>query len=364
MNRILLINTVPTDRNGITNVIFSYFCPIITEHYVLDYVSISDIPDYYYKKVKDGGGESYVIPRRARSLYRYYVSLKRLMAQNNYDAIHIHGNSHTVVIELLAAYSAKCKVRIVHAHATSSIFPLLHRILSPLFNSLCNHRLACSEKAGNWMFGSSEFVVIRNGVDTERYVFNEDNRLTVRDKLGWQDKVILAHIGDFSANKNQSFLVDVLNRLRMKNKDFCLLLIGEGELRQTVSQKVQQKGLQQSVYFTGKIPDVEKYLSAIDRILMPSFHEGLPLTLVEQQANGLMCLVSDSVSKEANITGNITYLPLEIDKWEEIIKDQNIESSQVRKQRSETSISMLKEAGYDVSGSALSLKKYYSNSIR
>ena len=150
----------------------------------------------------------------------------------------------------------------------------------------------------------------------------------------------------------------------MKNKDFCLLLIGEGELRQTVSQKVQQKGLQQSVYFTGKIPDVEKYLSAIDRILMPSFHEGLPLTLVEQQANGLMCLVSDSVSKEANITGNITYLPLEIDKWEEIIKDQIIESSQVRKQRSETSISMLKEAGYDVSESALSLKKYYSNRIR
>lgn len=364
MNRILLINTVPTDRNGITNVIFSYFCPIITKHYVLDYVSISDIPDYYYKKVKDGGGESYVIPRLVRSLYRYYASLKRIMDKNHYDAVHIHGNSHTVVIELLAAYSAKCKVRIVHAHATSSNFPLLHRILSPLFNSLCNHRLACSEKAGNWMFGSREFVVIRNGVDTERYAFNEDNRLTVRNKLGWQDKVILAHIGDFSANKNQTFLVDVLNRLRKTNKDICLLLIGEGELRQTVSQKVQQEGLQEFVYFTGKIPDVEKYLSAIDCILMPSFHEGLPLTLVEQQANGLMCLVSDSVSKEANITGNITYLPLEIDNWEEIIKALNIESSQIRKQRSETSIRMLKEAGYDVSGSALSLKQYYSNSIR
>ena len=286
------------------------------------------------------------------------------MDKNHYDAVHIHGNSHTVVIELLAAYSAKCKVRIVHAHATSSNFPLLHRILSPLFNSLCNHRLACSEKAGNWMFGSREFVVIRNGVDTERYAFNEDNRLTVRNKLGWQDKVILAHIGDFSANKNQTFLVDVLNRLRKTNKDICLLLIGEGELRQTVSQKVQQEGLQEFVYFTGKIPDVEKYLSAIDCILMPSFHEGLPLTLVEQQANGLMCLVSDSVSKEANITGNITYLPLEIDNWEEIIKALNIESSQIRKQRSETSIRMLKEAGYDVSGSALSLKQYYSNSIR
>ena len=363
MSKILIINTVPTDRNGITNVIFSYFCPMLKEKFVLDYVSINEMLDCYVRKVSESGGKYYIVPRSARTLAYYFSTLWRLISQNHYDAVHIHGNSHTVVLELMAAFLAKCKVRIVHAHATSSKSLLLHRILAPLFDGLCNCRLACNDRAGKWMFGNHPFEVIHNGVDTMFFAFNQEARDDLRKNLSWVDKVILAHVGEFSANKNQTFLVDVLSVLKSKCDNYCLLLIGDGELKQFVEQKVKQQKLEGCVYFAGKVSDVDRYLSAADCILMPSFHEGLPLTLVEQQSNGLRCIISDSISREANITGNITYLPLCLNKWVDMVRTITIEPNGEREKRSIESMELLKKAGYDVRSSVESLRQYYLNSI-
>ena len=361
--RILVINTVPTDKNGITNVIFSYYCPILTDSYILDYVSINEVDDYYQNKIKNSGGVCYVLPRQAGSIAHYFCELFRIISSRRYDAVHIHGNSHTVLIELYAAFLAKCKVRIVHAHATSSKYPLFHHILSPLFHCVCNKRLACSEYAGKWMYGKRHFIVIRNGVDTKRFAFNHENRNKIREKIGWQNKVVLSHVGDFSANKNQIFLIDVLKRLNKDGNIYGLVLIGEGELKQVVNEKVNQEGLEQCVLFTGKISDVERYLSGTDCILLPSFHEGLPLSLVEQQANGLRCIISDSITREANITGNITYLPLDFNEWANVIGRISIDNKNDREIRSKQSIKQLQTAGYDVRASAIFLKQFYSSNI-
>lgn len=363
MNKVLVVNTVPTDRNGITNVIFSYYQSTLVESYVMDYVSINELSDDYKSMVQRAGGKIYVIRRSSKKLLSYVAQLQRVIANGGYDAVHIHGNSHTVVIELLAAYWAKCKVRIVHSHSTSTKFPIIHRVLALPFYKLCNGRLACSEKAGAWMYGKKSYRVIRNGINTSSFAFNKEERLTVRKELGWEECVILGHVGDFSLNKNQSFLIDVLQILRNKDINYRLALIGEGEQKSSVKQKVEQLGLTDSVLFTGKIPNVYRYLNAFDIILMPSFHEGLPVTLVEQQANGIRCIVSDSVSREANITGYVSYLPLDVNDWAKEIYSIEAETDKNRCKRSCDSIHKMIESGYDVKSSSQALNDYYNNII-
>lgn len=357
--RILVINTVPTDRNGITNVIFSYVGPILSESIVIDYVAINEAAENYHSVIQNQGGNFFVVKRDAKNILGYYKKLVSIMSTIRYDAVHIHGNSHTVILELLAAYRASCKVRIVHAHATSSKIPLIHHLLSPIFNRLCTDRFACGEKAGRWMFGKKQFRIIRNAIDTTQYAFNINNRDQVRSQLGWSDKIILIHVGDFSANKNQTFLVDLIKLLSEKSDNYRLLLIGDGDLKNNLAKRVHLEGLEDRVKFTGVIHDVYRYLCVADCVLMPSFHEGLPLSLIEQQANGLRCIVSNTVSVEANVTGNIIYLPLILDTWVNEIGRIRKDGIEEREKRSKDAIAVLEKAGYDIRSSALSLNKYY-----
>lgn len=364
MKKILLINTVPTDRNGITSVIFNYLSSDLGKSFQLDYLSINAIPDAYLDIIKQSGGASFVVSRSLRHVFRYIRRLKRIIKENRYDAVHIHGNSHTVVIELIAAYLSKCKVRIVHAHSTSSSSHLLHFYLTPFFNLLCNNRIACGYEAGKWMFGSYDYVVINNGINTSKFSFREEDRNIIRSELEWEGKIILAHVGEFSVNKNQVFLVNVLKDMLRGNDSYRLLLIGEGEQRALVDEKVKEYGLSEKVLFTGKIPNVSEYLNACDLILMPSFYEGFPVTLVEQQANGLRCVVSDTISSDVNITGNVAFAPLSVDKWVGLIKSLTDDSAKERQSRSRSAVGVLKAQGYDINSSAERLGQIYNEAIQ
>lgn len=364
MGKILLINTVPTDRNGITNVIFSYYGSDLVKFYQLDYMSINKLSNSYIETIKNNGGSYYFVNRSLKHVFSYIFSLRRIIKENHYDAVHIHGNSHTLVIELISAFLSNCKVRVIHAHSTSSNSHLLHKVLGPLFNLLCTTRIACGNEAGKWMFGSHDFIVIKNGINTSRFAFNEDSRDEIRKELGWDGKVILAHVGEFSINKNQVFLVEVLKKLLNGNDTYRLLLIGDGEQRNIVNEKVNEYSLSNKVLFTGKIPDVFKYLNACDLILMPSYYEGFPVTLLEQQANGVRCVISDTITKDANISGDVAFLPLSVDKWVDEIKSLPNDSIDNRKDRSSDSVSILKEKGFDVNSSVEKLKRVFDDVIK
>lgn len=164
--KILVINTVPTDKNGITNVIFNYL-KAMGNDVAFDYVAINNPDAFYVNFLEEKGAALYSLKRK--NVLRYIWSLCKIIKQNKYDAIHVHGNSHTVILELLAAKLAGCKVRIVHAHSTGCNSVALHKLLAGLFDSLCTDRLACGESAGKFMFGLKPFKIINNGVDVGNY---------------------------------------------------------------------------------------------------------------------------------------------------------------------------------------------------
>ena len=167
--KILVINTVPTDKNGITNVIFNYL-KAMGNDVAFDYVAINNPDAFYVNFLEEKGAALYSLKRR--NVLGYIGSLCKIIKKNKYDAIHVHGNSHTVVLELLAAKLAGCKVRIIHAHSTGCNSVALHKLLAGLFDCLCTDRLACGESAGKFMFGLKPFEIINNGVDVEKFSFD------------------------------------------------------------------------------------------------------------------------------------------------------------------------------------------------
>ena len=356
--RILLINTVPTEKNGITNVMFNYLRAMNTQGITIDLVSLNKPDDFYMQQIERKGGKVYVIPR-LEGVIRYWSSLRKLISNNQYNIVHIHGNSHTTVLELTAARAAGCVVRMVHAHTTTCAHVVVHRLLTPLFNALCTHGLACGEAAGKFMFGNKPFTVVNNGVDTDKFAFRVDIRESVRKMYGLEGTKVIGHVGYFSDVKNHRWIIEVFRSLLEKDKDFRLLLIGDGALRGEIEIKAREYGIFDSITFTGNINNVDEVLNAMDIVLMPSLFEGLPLTLIEQQANGLQCVCSDAITTEADKTGNLRFISLNqsANEWaSEIISFINIAD---RNKRSIEAIKKIKKAGYSIQEEADKLADLY-----
>ena len=214
------------------------------------------------------------------------------------------------------------------------------------------------------MFGSKDVTIVNNCIDTDMYKFNGNSRESIRTKHHWNHCKVLGHVGIFIELKNQTFVVDVFNVLYKKDDTYRLVLIGEGPLHNTIKAKVQQLGLADKVVFTGNINNVNEYLNAIDIIIMPSYFEGLPLTLIEQQANGLQCVCSDTITKEVDKSGNLRFLSLDksADEWA-LEVDSFLDTSH-REERSRIAIEKIRESGYSIQAEAEKLLKLYRRLVR
>jgi glycosyltransferase involved in cell wall biosynthesis len=195
------------------------------------------------------------------------------------------------------------------------------------------------------MYGkkSSEAIVIPNGINTDRFAFSVEYRKKIREKIGVSENdIIIGHVGRFSAEKNQNFLVDLCMELKEKYKFIC---IGDGPLKQEIEAKVKKNNLTDRFIILPVSKNVNEYYSAMDFFALPSFNEGLPIVSVEAQCAGLTCLFSDKVSKETNISGYCEYLSLaDIKQWKELIEKKDISRFD--------GVEAVKKAGFDMTNSA------------
>ena len=175
-----------------------------------------------------------------------------------------------------------------------------------------NLQLACSKEAGEWLFGNTQFIVLNNGIDVSKYVFNQNIREEYRKILGFSDELVLGHVGRFSNQKNHNFLIDIFYEIIKINKKSKLILIGTGELENEIKEKVESLSLKEKVIFLGARADVNKIMQAMDVFILPSLFEGLPVVGVEAQASGLPCIISDTVSKDVKITDSVLQISLSL----------------------------------------------------
>lgn len=250
-------------------------------------------------------------------------NLKGVLKNNDpFDAVHSHVFFYSGLV-LRTAKKCGVPVRIAHAHnahtgeSASFVRKAYEATMRQLIRSNATVMMGCSEKACRYVFGEncmsdSRTMVMPDGIDCERFAFNEEIRKKVRSEYGLEDKFVVGHVGHFNPAKNHEKILSVFAEVTKRREDTALLLVGDGELENDVCAKAEELGLSDKVVFAGAHKDVEKMYQAMDVFLFPSRYEGFGMAMIEAQAGGLACVASDVVPEDTNADGRAVYLPLDV----------------------------------------------------
>lgn len=274
---------------------------------------------FFDKEIQSLGGHIYYAPRFKVYNYRAYrKAMKQFFAAHHeFKAVHGHMTS-TAALYLPIAKKAGVPMTIAHARSAGvdkgikgTITKWMRRPL-PKRTDFC---LACSRLAGEAVFGedvvkAGKVRILPNAIETEKYKYDACVRKEMRAVLGLQDKYVIGHVGRFHYAKNHEFLIDIFAEIKKRKDNAVLLLVGEGPLMDEVKEKVSMLDLEQAVIFTGNQPDVSRYYQAMDYLVFPSRFEGMPGTIVEAQAAGLPCLISDTITEEVKVTELVRFASL------------------------------------------------------
>lgn len=275
------------------------------------------------KMVVSKGSKIYKMPNFPRHIIKNFIATKKFILNANYDVVHVHANSLIYVLPIFVALkNKKIKKVVVHSHNTDTknkFVKYLHMLNKKILARIENiERVACSKEAGKWMFGDKRYVVINNGIDFDKFLYNVEIRERYRKELGLEKKFVVGNIGRLTYQKNHMFMIEMLPELKKCNADIKLVLVGDGELKEQLMDTAKKLGVEEDILFMGNRSDVGNTLSMFDVFFFPSLYEGFPITLLEAQANGLLCIVSDTITQDVNLTGNVEYISLDssIEKWE------------------------------------------------
>lgn len=363
--KILLVSTTSFARKeGISTVILDYFGRFDKNCFQIDVAAAGVCCEQLEKEFAQNGIAVRYLPSRRKKTLSYLRALHRLFAKERYDAIYVHGSSAIMSMELCIAWLCGCQVRAVHSHNTTCRQKKADRLLRPFFYALYTDAFACGLDAGKWLYGNRPFRIVKNGRDVEKYRFDPTIRKKVRGTLGLKDETLsIGHVGNFNVQKNQSYLLDVLQQVLTYRPDAKLYLMGDGEKRNEVRQKAEAAGLEDSVVFTGSIGNVEEMLQAMDVMLLPSLHEGLPLVAIEWQIAGLPCILSDTVTRECSFTEQVRFMPLSVGhkEWAKAIMEL---VSRDRAADAQTAMKLAAEKGYDIDKNAAELQAFFAERCR
>lgn len=346
------------ERGGIESFVMNYYRSIDRSIIQFDFVNPYDKPLAYEKEILSLGGIVYKLPDFHKNPILFRKELRNIIKA--YKIVHVHMLSAANLIPLQVAVECNVKRIIAHSHNTLAegiIRRFLHQIHYKRIKKYANTLLACSEKAGEWMFGKEvSFEVIKNAINIDRYTYNQQCREVCRKEFNIDDDSLLyGNIGRLNVQKNQSFLIDVFAEILKKQPNSYLCIIGDGELRQDLMNRINKLKISDRVLMTGSRTDVYRLYNALDVIIMPSIFEGLPITLVEAQANGLKCYVSKNrVPDESKILDSMEFLELSLGakKWAERIVDGKC--SRIRSAKE-----VLTAQHYDISKESIHLESLY-----
>lgn len=361
-----------------TNILFisEHFNVAGTETFMLNVVQASDRTRFHYdflifrpsknkysELANSLGCRFYSIVPRAKSPIKYLNGLDSFFKTHakDYDAVHWCGGDVSSIAPIFFAHKYGIKNIIVHAHNSSCTglhTRLLHSLFRRLLPSFCTHFFACSSLAAKFFFGNRKTIIIKNGIDLKKYKFDNAIQKQYRNKLGIDDDtLVIGHIGRFEKVKNHIFLIDIFSELLKRRKNSVLMLIGIGSLEATIREKVNKLGLEKNVIFMGERNDIEKCLQAMDIFVMPSLYEGLPFVLVEAQAAGLPCLISDTINDDAVICPDMVKMSLSLDAFQWASKLMEIHENSIRNDTRQHLI----EKGFSIEDTAKYLENIYTS---
>ena len=344
------------DAGGAETFLMKMYRQLDRTCYQMDFVVSGDGRGYYEHEIERLGGRVFRITRKTKDFSAYRRELFDAVREDGCPVVLRIGSNAFSAIDLWIAKRAGARRLALRSSNASDgqagLGMLLQRALRRPLTSVANVKIAPSDLAAEYTFGpmamrKGEVHYLRNALDLDAYAFSAEKRTAIRAELSIDaDALVVGHVGRFAPQKNHGFLIEVFTELLKSRPDARLVLVGKGELEDEVFAKAEAFGVLGSIVFTGVRSDVPALLSAFDALALPSLYEGMPNVVIEAQAAGLSCVVSDTVTRQADVTGLVEYLPIDnTTAWAKVLE------SAATVERLDTRTAMT-AAGYDISSEA------------
>lgn len=343
------------NAGGAETVFMKYYRKLDKSRYQMDFCVSEDEPGFYDDEIRSLGGRIVHTVKKTKNPVASWRRLNEIAASGGYCCAVRSTQRSLSAIDLWSMRKGCASIRLVFRSSNTgttdgdAFNEAMHRIFKPMATAVPDLYLAPSTEAGLYMFGkkavrSHKFRILHNALDLSEYAFSTEARADIRAELGIPaDALVVGHVGRFNQQKNHGFLLDVFAELAKERPSATLLLLGKGELMDEVRSKADALGLGDRVIFGGVRHDASRCYSAMDALLFPSLYEGMPNVVVEAQANGLPCLISDSITPEVAISPNLRVLPLARGVWAWAR-----ELSALLGERIADPAHAMREAGYDI----------------
>lgn len=347
-------------RGGLETMLMNYYRHIDRNKLQFDFLVHRDFEADYDQEIQLLGGRIFHVSRLVPWSKSYRTTLKKFFSEHpEYKIVHVHQDCLSSVA-LQCAQECGVPIRIAHSHNSNQDKNLKYLIKCYYMKKIptyATNMFACSKLAGEWMFGGYQFQVLLNAIDAEKYAYSSSVASKVRTELSIDEEYVIGHVGRFSPQKNHDFLIDVFNECVKMDANVKLVLVGDGEGRKQIEDKVEALGIRDKVIFTGVRTDVNELLQAMDVFVFPSLYEGLGISTIEAQTASLPCVISESIPDDCIVTeGLVKKVSLNSSPREwatEVIK--------LRRTPRTDRIGEIKVAGYDISDAARKLERFYLN---
>ena len=357
------------NRGGVENALMNYYRHIDRSCVQFDFLLTDQLKCNFEDEILTLGGKIFRVPLLKMSNPLPYIKGVRnfFKAHPEYKIVHSHTSSKSF-FPLFLAKELGIPVRISHSHSSKAeggVNGMIRKMLRPFLKLVATDWLSCGEQAGQYLYGKKaqeggRVKLFRNVIEADRFRFSKEKREYMRKSLEIDNDVfVIGHTARFDPIKNHKFDVDILAEIKKIYPKCKLLEVGFG-IKEGLLGYATQKGVIEDIIFTGVVNNVFDYEQAMDVFILPSFNEGLPLSIIEAQVSGLPCFTTEgTVSKECSVTNLVTYTPLEAgaETWAEKIWGSR---STERKDRFDEIVS----AGYNAETSAIRLQDFYVRKLK
>ena len=347
------------NRGGAETMCMNLYRHIDRTKVQFDFVKHTHEACAYDKEILSLGGKIYEAPR-----YRLYNSFiyKRWWCKHFKEHPEhkiIHGHMFTIASVYLQVAKQCGRKTICHSHIanpySNSFEEYLKVFMVQNVNKVSDYKFACSKLAGDYLYKGEKYIVLNNAIDTQSFIYDRNTALKTREAIGFkEDDFVIGTVGRLTQQKNPDKIISILSNLMKKDEEFKFIWIGVGELEQHIKEMIKAYNLEDSIHMLGSRGDVNALLMAMDIFLLPSLYEGLPVSVIEAQAAGVPCVISDTITKEVCITQLVKRVGLNDtdEDWCNAINASIVSGRQ-------NNAHIIMEAGYDIRESSEWLCNFY-----
>ncbi|MBO4818716.1 MAG: glycosyltransferase [Firmicutes bacterium] len=351
------------DSGGKKSLVMEYYRHIDREKVQFDFICDADSQAIPYEEIESMGGRVYVI-RPYQKIFGNMADIRRLCKENRYPVMHAY-NSTMNLFPMFIAKTTGVPVRISESLSMAhegDWKTKIKKILRPMSKCFANYYMSCGRDCGRWQFGDELFDggrvdVFKTVIDTSAHEFDQELRDRTRKEYGWEDKIVIGHIGRLTPQKNSVRLIEIFSAIAKKEPKAVLCLIGDGELKGDVLGRIKELGIEDRVDYLGRREDIHQFYCAMDCFLLPSLYEGLPVVGLEAESGGLPMFFSTEITREANACelGHFMALSASDEEWADEVLAAVYENMPRRRSYSKE----VSEAGFDSRSEAKRLQEYY-----